>query len=86
MEGFMAVKFQGHPIIVKEMTRFMLTERIDPEELTKLTTKFNAQKTSLTAATTKVTELGKTLNELKRVFDNHVTNAFTTLENKVHKT
>jgi hypothetical protein len=86
MEGFMAVKFQGHPIIVKEMTMFMLTERVDPEELTKLQTKFDLNKTALATATTRVASLESTLNELKQAFDNHVTNAFTTLKNNVHKT
>jgi hypothetical protein len=82
MERFMAVKFQGHPIVVKEITMFMLTERIDPEELTRMVTKLDLQKT----ATAKVADLEKTVNELKRAFDNHVANAFNNLKNKVHKT
>jgi hypothetical protein len=85
MERFMAVKFQGHPIIVKEITMFMLTERIDPDAMTKLSTKCDTHHTSLAAATSKISELEKTLNKLKRAFDNHVSNAFTTLKNKVHK-
>jgi archaellum component FlaC len=84
---FMAVKFQqGHPIVIKEITMFMLTERIDPDVLTKMNTKLELQKTANTSATTKVAELEKTLNELKRAFDNHVANTFNTLKNKVHKT
>jgi hypothetical protein len=51
MEGFMAVKFQDHPIVVKEITMFMLTERIDPDELTKMTTKLELQKMANTTAT-----------------------------------
>jgi hypothetical protein len=86
MEGFMAVKFQGHPIVVKEITMFMLTERIDPEELTKMTTKLDLQKTANTTATNKVVELEKAVNELKRAFDNYVANAFNNLKNKVNKT
>jgi hypothetical protein len=86
METFMAVKFQGHPIVVKEITMFMPTERIDPDDLTKMNTKLELQKTANTSATTKVAELEKTLNELQRAFDNHVANAFNTLKNKVHKT
>jgi hypothetical protein len=86
MEGFMAVKFQGHPIVVKEITMFMLTERIDPEELTKMITKLDLQKTANATATAKVADLEKTVNELKRAFDNHVANAFNNLKNKVNKT
>jgi NurA-like 5'-3' nuclease len=83
MGTFMAVNFQGHPIVVKEITMFMLTEGIDPDDLTRMTTKLELQKTANTSATTNVAELEKTLNELKRAFDNHVANAFNTLKNKV---
>jgi hypothetical protein len=86
MEQFMAVKFQGHPIVVKEITMFMLTERIDPDDLAKMNTKLDLQKTANTMTTTKVAELEKTLNKLKQAFDNHVGNAFNTLKNKVNKT
>jgi hypothetical protein len=86
MEDFMAVKFQGHPIIVKEITMFMLTERIDPDAMSKLSTKCDNHNTTLASATTKIADLEKTLIELKRAFDNHVANAFSTLKNKVHKT
>jgi hypothetical protein len=46
----MAVKFQGHPIVVEEIMMFMLTERIDPEELTKMTMKLDLQKAANTTA------------------------------------
>jgi hypothetical protein len=84
MERFMAVKSQGHPIIVKEITMFMLTERVDPDAMTKLSTKCDTQATTITSANTKIAELEKILTELKRAYDNHVANAFNTLKNKVH--
>ena len=31
--GFAAVQFRGHTSIVREMSLFMLTERVDPTEL-----------------------------------------------------
>jgi hypothetical protein len=33
MRSFVSLRFQGHPIIVKEITMFMVTERVDPSEL-----------------------------------------------------
>jgi hypothetical protein len=84
IESFIAVKFQGHPILVKEITMFMLTERIDPEDLNRMQTKLEAQKSLNATAITRLADLEKVMNELKRAFDNHVANAFHTLKNKVH--
>jgi hypothetical protein len=84
LEGFIVVKFQGHSILVKEITMFMLTERIDPDDLNKMQTKLETQKTLNAATNTRLGELEKIINELKRAFDNHVGNAFNTLKNKVH--
>jgi hypothetical protein len=33
MRSFVSLWFQGHPIIVKEITMFMVTEWVDPSEL-----------------------------------------------------
>jgi hypothetical protein len=33
MRSFINARFQGHPVIVKEITMFMVTERVDPAEL-----------------------------------------------------
>jgi hypothetical protein len=33
LQRFIIVRFQGHPVIVKEITMFMVTERVDTEEL-----------------------------------------------------
>jgi hypothetical protein len=85
MERFMAVKFQGHPVIVKEITMFMVTERVDPDEVTAMQTKMDTAKTALATANGRVTTLENSFNELKRSYDNHIANAFKNLKDKVHK-
>jgi hypothetical protein len=85
MERFIAVKFQGHPVIVKEITMFMVTERVDPEDLTALQTKLTTANTPLTHANTRVNTLESNFNELKRSFDNHIATTFKNLKDKVYK-
>jgi archaellum component FlaC len=63
---------------------FMLTKRIDPEDLNIMQTKFEAQKSSNATTNTRLADVEKVMNELKRAFDNHVADAFNTLKNKVH--
>jgi hypothetical protein len=42
---FDIVAYRGHPAVVKEMSLFMLTERVDPHEMDKVTAKAkNAEK------------------------------------------
>jgi hypothetical protein len=65
IESFIDVKFQGHPILVKEITMFMLTERIDPEDLNIMQTKFEAQKLLNATTNTRLADLEKVMNELK---------------------
>jgi hypothetical protein len=76
---------QGHPVIVKEITMFMVTEHVDPEDLTVLQTKLTTATTALTNANNRVTTLESSFNELKRTFDNHIANAFKNLKDKVYK-
>jgi hypothetical protein len=85
MKRFMVVKFQGHPVIVKEITMFMVSEQVDPDNLKSITTKMETAKTALAAANGRISTLENSLNELKRTFDNHVANAFRDLKDKVHK-
>jgi hypothetical protein len=85
MERFMAVKFQGHPVIVKEITMSMVTERVDPDEVTAMQTKVNAAKTALATANRRVSTLEHSFNEIKQSYNNHIANAFRNLKDKVHK-
>jgi archaellum component FlaC len=33
MRSFIHIRFQGHPVIVKDITMFMVTKRVDPAKL-----------------------------------------------------
>jgi hypothetical protein len=48
---FDLVAYRGHPTVVKEMSLFMLTERVDPNEMDKLTAR--AQKAEKEASNAK---------------------------------
>jgi hypothetical protein len=85
MERFMLVKFQGHPVIVKEITMFMVTECVNPGDLTVFTTKLGIATTALADANTRVAKLESSIHELKRTFDNHIANSFKNLKDKVYK-
>jgi hypothetical protein len=85
MERFITVKFQGHPVIVKEITMFMVTERVDPDDLTALQTKLTTATTALTTANNRVNTLESNFNELKRTLDNHIATTFKNLKDKVYK-
>jgi hypothetical protein len=53
MREFMVVRFQGHPVIVKEMSLFMLTERVDPHQIERLNQRVvTAEARAATAAST----------------------------------
>jgi hypothetical protein len=70
MQQFIEVKFRGHPAIVKEMTLFMLTERVDPSELGKLLTLVKDADAKATAAQKTSVALEKEVVILKRNCDN----------------
>jgi hypothetical protein len=70
MQQFIEVKFRGHPAIVKEMTLFMLTERVDPSEIGKLVTLVKDADAKATAAQKTSVALEKEVVILKRNYDN----------------
>ena len=74
---FTSVQFRGHTAIVKELSLFMLTERVDPSEMLALETKVSVAENSAANAKkevktmeTKVSGLVENLNALKRKHDN----------------
>jgi hypothetical protein len=75
--SFTVVQFRGHTAIGKELSLFMLTERVDPSELTTLAGKVtvaenaavNAKKEVKTMEG-KVASLGENYTTLKRKHDN----------------
>jgi hypothetical protein len=72
MQQFIEVKFRGHPAIVKEMTLFMLTERVDPSEIAKLLERARDAENKANAAQKLALTLEKDVITLKRNYDNLV--------------
>jgi hypothetical protein len=67
---FIDVKFRGHPAIVKEMTLFMLTERVDPSEIGRLVDRVKDAEAKGAQATKTCAALEKEVTALKRNYDN----------------
>jgi hypothetical protein len=70
MQQFIDVKFRGHPAIVKEMTLFMLTERVDPSEICKLLERVKEAEAKAAQALRTTLVLEKEVGSLKRNYDN----------------
>jgi hypothetical protein len=70
MHGFINLKSQGHPIIVKEVTMFMVTDRVDPEELMELQSRLVASEKTTSQCTQAMKKMEENYNSLKRAFDN----------------
>jgi hypothetical protein len=70
MQQFIVVKFRGHPAIVKEMTLFMLTERVDPSEIGKLLERVKDAEAKGAQASKTCATLEKEVLTLKRNYDN----------------
>jgi predicted nuclease with TOPRIM domain len=74
MQQFIEVKFRGHPAIVKEMTLFMLTERVDPSEISNLIDRVRDAESKAAQALKTTLTLEKEVSTLKRGYDNLVNN------------
>jgi hypothetical protein len=70
MQQFVEVKFRGHPAIVKEMTLFMLTKRVDPSEISKLVDWVKDAEAKAMSAQKLAASLEKDVITLKRNYDN----------------
>jgi hypothetical protein len=70
MQQSIVVKFRGHPAIVKEMTLFMLTERVDPSEIGRLVEFVKDAEAKGAQATNTCVALEKEISTLKRNYDN----------------
>ena len=73
MEDFLKAGFRSHPLIVKEISLFMLRERVDPLEVTAVKTDMDKVKAELKKLSTANSDLKKTVDdqkeELKRLKD-----------------
>ncbi len=72
MQEFILVKFRGHPAIVKEMTLFMLIERVDATELKSMMELLNKVEKMAEQANSTSSKLTDQVNALKRNNDNLV--------------
>jgi hypothetical protein len=70
MQQFIAVRFRGHPAIVKEMTLFMLAEWVDPSEIGKLVERVKDAEQKATHTQKLSATLEKEVTMLKRSYDN----------------
>jgi hypothetical protein len=76
MRGFISVGFQGHPIVVKAITMFMVTERVDPEEL------LVALQARLTVSEKTCTQTSQALKKMEDNFTSLKRRAFDNLQNE----
>ena len=79
---FIDLDFRGHPAIVKEMSLFMLTERVDPSQLTALEEKVSKVNTAVVKQNVSLEKLDQSQSTLKRTLDN-LQNNVTQLKNKI---
>jgi hypothetical protein len=70
MQRFIVLRFQGHPIIVKEITMFMVTERVDPVELVHLQTCLTTAEAAHAKTNAEMKKVEDNYNSLKRNLDN----------------
>lgn len=63
MDRFIRLNFQGHPLIVKELSLFMLTDRVDPAG-------FKIQQLKLKSVEDTLQQLSTQVTSLKRAVDN----------------
>mmetsp|Transcript_18233 Transcript_18233/g.45138 ORF Transcript_18233/g.45138 Transcript_18233/m.45138 type:complete len:843 (-) Transcript_18233:6186-8714(-) len=69
-EEFITLNFEGHPAIVREMSLFMLTERVDPVQFTQLLEQNKELIKESNAQGKRIKSLEDTANTLKRTLDN----------------
>jgi hypothetical protein len=84
MEEFIALGFKGHPSIVKQMSLFMVTERVDPSEILGMMTKVTKAEAAAEKATTEAKRLTEANAVQKRKLDSLSEN-FETFKKKVNQ-
>jgi hypothetical protein len=70
LDDFINLEFKSHPAIVKEISLFLLTERVDPSDLSSLHAKLDKAEAEVKAANKLSRELDDKLASHKRQFDN----------------
>ena len=72
MQKFILVGFRGHPAIVKEMSLFMITERVDPSKLDGLNERLKRSEQANKDLAVTVKTLDTNYALIKRLYDNAV--------------
>jgi hypothetical protein len=72
MDEFIKFNFQSHPAFVKEMSLFVLTERVDPSQIVTVNHTVASLKTIVSDMTKKTTHLEAKYDKMKRNYDNLV--------------
>jgi hypothetical protein len=70
MRSFINVRFQGHPVIVKEITMFMVTEWVAPAELENMWTRLVDTESTMKDTKAALKRVEEIYNKLKRSLDN----------------
>jgi hypothetical protein len=70
MHKFILLNFWGHPSVVKEMSLFMLTERVDPSEMELLVGRVKKAEDVANKATAALERTDKAFTTLKRNYNN----------------
>jgi hypothetical protein len=69
MQKFILLNFRGHPSVVKEMSLFMLTERVGPSEMATLAGRVKRAEDAANKATAALEKTDKAFSTLKRNYD-----------------
>ncbi len=64
--AFDLVKYRGHPAVVKEMSLFLLTERVDPSEITACTERSKKAEKDASELKNEMAKLKEVANSLNR--------------------
>jgi hypothetical protein len=72
MDEFIGFKFQSHPAFVKEMSLFVLTERVDPSQIATVETAVASLRSVVHEMKTKTNHMEDKYGILKRNYDNLV--------------
>jgi hypothetical protein len=84
MEEFILVGFKGHPSIVKQMSLFMVTERVDPSEILGMMTKVTKAEAAAEKATAEAKRLAEA-NGVQKLRLDALSENFETFKKKVNQ-
>lgn len=70
VQEFIELGFEGHPSIVREMSLFMLTERVDPAQLVKVSDDNKVLTNESKTLVKRIKSLEEANTALKRTVDN----------------